>query len=279
VRTLLCAVAVSSVALSLPRAQERELPAFEVASIKPRTGEPVFQAPDSPDRYTHPDATLADLIAFAYDVQDFQVLDGPAWIRTSRYEVSAKAAAVPSENGMRLMVRRLLADRFGLRAHGETREMAVYRLVTARADGRLGQRMKPSSIDCPAIIEARAAAGTAADAAPQCLWRIGFMATSALMTLDGAPLPRLARLLQPMLGRIVLDRTGLTGTFDVQLEFSPEQTAARFPLASGVPPGTAGRDGLSLFTALEEQLGLKLESARDQVPVIVVDAARTPAPD
>jgi uncharacterized protein (TIGR03435 family) len=81
------------------------------------------------------------------------------------------------------------------------------------------------------------------------------------------------------MSRIVLDRTGLTGTFDLQLEFAPEQTAARFPLAATAPPGTPGRDGLSLFTALEEQLGLKLESARDQVPVVVVDDARTPAPD
>ena len=277
-RSLLCAVAVSTVALSLPRAQERDLPAFEVASIKPRTGEPALQAPYSPDRYTHSDATLVDLIAFAYDAQDFQVIGGPEWIRTSRYEISAKAIAVPSENGMRLMVRRLLADRFGLRTHGETREMAVYRLVTARSDGRLGQRIKPSSINCPALIEARSARASA-DAAPPCLWRIGFMATSALMTLDGAPLPRLARLLQPMLGRIVLERTGLTGTFDLQLEFSPEQTAARFALAPNVPATQPARDGLSLFTALEEQLGLKLESARDQVPVTIVDEARTPAPD
>lgn len=273
-----------SVALPGPpaRAQASDLPAFAVASIKPRTGEPVPQVASSPDSYTHADATLVDLIAFAHDVQDFQVLGGPEWMRTARYEVSAKADSVPTSIAMRQMVRRLLAERFGLRTHDETREMPVYRLVLARPDGRLGERMKPSSIDCPALIEARAA-GTATDAGPQCLWRIGFTAGSALMTLDGAPLPRLARLLQPMLGRIVLERTGRTGTFDLQLEFAPEQTALELRLAPRAPAtpenGQPTRDGLSLFTALQEQLGLRLDAGRDQVPVIVVDEARSPTPD
>ena len=138
-RTLLCAVALSAAALTLARAQTTDPPAFEVASIKPRVGEPSLRTASSPDSFTHPDATLLDLIAYAHDLQDFQVLDGPGWIRTSRYEVSAKARAVPSEANMRLMVRRLLGDRFGLRTHGETREMAVYRMVAARPDGRLGE--------------------------------------------------------------------------------------------------------------------------------------------
>ena len=278
-RLLLWTAVLATAWLSLPRAQAPDQPAFAVASIKPVADAPASAGASSPDSFTHPDATLVDLIAFAFDVQDFQVLEGPAWIRDNRYAVSAKADAVVSPAAMRLMVRRLLGERFGLRTHAETREMAVYLLVTARQDGRLGERMTPSSIDCPAILAARTAAAPDAGAPPQCLWRIGFMAASALMTLDGAPLDRFARLLQPMLGRIVQDRTGLTGTFDLKLEFAPERTAARFPLAPSGPGAQPARDGLSLFTALEDQLGLKLEPARAPVPVIVVDAARPPEPD
>lgn len=167
------------------------------------------------------------------------------------------------------MVRRLLSERFTLRTHAESRELPFYALVKARADGRLGERLTPSAVDCPALLEARASAAAPiqrANAPPVCLWRIGFGPAGAMMTLDGAPLPRLARLLQPMLGRLVSDQTGLAGTFDIRLEFAPEQTAATFPLAPRAPADAAPRDGMSLFTALEEQLGLRLESRRGPGP-------------
>jgi uncharacterized protein (TIGR03435 family) len=281
VRILACVIAASIISPGeSARAQEAELPAFEVASVKPRTGEPAPPASPSPGRFVYSDATLITLISFAFDVQDFQVIGGPDWIRSSRFDVSAKAAATPSQNQMRLMVRRLLVDRFGVRSHAETRDMPLYAMVKAKADGRLGDRLTPSTIDCPAILEAQTLSSAQPSGAPPvCLWRIGFGPAGALMTLDGAPLPRFARLLQPMLGRLVIDRTGLAGTFNIQLEFAPEQTAARFALPPPTRADAAPRDGLSLFTALEEQLGLSLESVRGPVPVVVIDSAQQPTPD
>ena len=116
------------------------------------------------------------------------------------------------------------------------------------------------------------------DPIPQCAWRIGLSAATSRMFLDGASIPRFAALLQPLLRRRIIDRTDLTGTFDIELEFATDLIDLPLPLQPDAPAGTP-RDGLSLFTAVEEQLGLKLEAQRGPVDVIVIDAARMPEPD
>lgn len=139
---------------SFARAQD-DLPSFEVASVRPVTGDPAFGGPASPDRFVREYDSLRDLIAYAYDVPLFLIEGGPDWVRSSRFAVEARADGVPSPDGMRLMVRRLLSERFGVRVHTEGRDMDRFALVMARTDGRLGDRLRPSALDCAAIVAAR----------------------------------------------------------------------------------------------------------------------------
>jgi uncharacterized protein (TIGR03435 family) len=270
-------LALATAALS---AQE----AFEVASIKVRAGERVAGGGTStPDRFVRPDATLRDLIRYAYSVQDFQIDGGPAWIATARFDVNARAAAPPSTpDGMRALVRRLLEERFALRARHESREMSRYELVVARRDGRLGEKLRPSAFDCDILT----ASGTATveDRArcdlrfrPKMVQRSGGLPSIATMTLmlQGVRLSRLATLLQNEVERSIEDKTGLDGTFDLELEFVPQ---GRRPVGLPGPPSPPS-DGPPLATALQEQLGLKLESVRGPVPVVVIDRAELPTPD
>jgi uncharacterized protein (TIGR03435 family) len=261
-------------------AAQDALPAFEVASIKPRAGEPGGNSSSSPDRFNDSDATLAALIRYAFDVEDFQVIGGPDWVRSRRFDVSAKAPGERSENEIRLMLRRLLAERFKLATHDETRRLPMYALVKSREDGRLGDGLRPSNVDCLSILWRGGGVPprAAGEPLPTCLWRVGITPTVATMLVDGAPIPQFAKLLQRLVNRVVVDRTGLSGFFDIRLEFSAEQLPMRIPL----PPDAAAppsRDGLSLFTALQEQLGLELDAQDGPVPVIVIDRAELPTPD
>ena len=255
---------------------------FEVASIKPRTGERAAGGSTSPDRFVRADTTLRDLIRFAFNVQDFQIEGGPGWISSNRFEVNAKAPSAPSgPDGMRALVRRLLEDRFTLRTHVESREMATYELLVSRGDGRPGEKLRRSTLDCEAIV----ASGTAsADDLARCDLRFrpkmvdsGGRPSIQSMTLmlQGVRLARLATLLQNEVERIVTDKTGLDGTFDLELEFAPQ---GRRPAGLPGPPSPPS-DGPPLATALQEQLGLKLESVRGPVPVIIIERAELPTPD
>ena len=257
--------------------------AFEVASIKVRAGERVAGGTSTPDRFVRPDATLRDLIRYAYDVQDFQIDGGPAWIATARFDVNPRAAAPASTpDGMRALVRRMLEDRFALRARTESRELSRYELVVARRDGRLGEKLRPSAFDCAATI----ASGTATveDRArcsvrfrPKMVQGSGGLPNISTMTLmlEGVRLSRLATLLQNEVERHIEDKTGLEGTFDLELEFAPQ---GRRPVGLPGPPMPSS-DGPPLATALQEQLGLKLESVRGPVPTVVIERAELPTPD
>jgi uncharacterized protein (TIGR03435 family) len=249
-----------------------ELPSFEVVSIKPRSGAiPPGFPPQAPDRFARPDTTVSQLIAYAYEVREFQIDGGPGWLRSNHYEVSAKAERAGSADNMRLMVKRLLEERFGLKAHTETRELTTYALVTARRDQKPGEKMRPSSIDCQPIIDAGGVKPVGGGVPAQCAWFIAMMNGLARMKVDGIRMARFAELLEPMAMRTVMDKTGLSGTYDIDLEFLPDR---------GLPPVPAGgaptQEAPSLFTALQDQLGLKLESERGRVKVIVIDGAEVP---
>jgi uncharacterized protein (TIGR03435 family) len=256
--------------------------AFEAVSIKPRTGPRAAGGPSAPDRFVRVDATLRDLIRFAFNVQEFQIEGGPGWMTSTRFDVNAKASSIPAgPDGMRALVRRLLEERFTLRARTETREMPTYDLVVSRSDRRLGDRLRPSSFDCDAII---AAVTATADDRARCdlRFRPRMVNTggrpsiySMTLTLQGVRLARLATLLPNEVERIVTDKTGLDGTFDLELEFAPQ---GRRPVGLPGPPSPVS-DAPPLATALQEQLGLKLESVRGPVPVIVVESAGLPTPD
>lgn len=276
-KQLLFAVALSVLALRVVQAQN-DGPAFETASIK-ESSEPSRGA-FAPDRFSRTYITLSQLLIYAHQVSDFQIVEGPDWVRERRYDVQAKAEGRPTADEMRMMVRRLLAERFALKTHVETRELPRYALVMARSDRRLGPRLRPSTFDCPAIVAARGpdyrppTGPPQPGAPPTCALRGRVGGGSQTMTMEGQPMPAIAKQLQPQAGRVVVDKTGLTGTYDVELETEP-------PVVPGLPANTFGvpREGLSLFTALPEQLGLKLESERGPVDVLVIDSVELPTPN
>jgi uncharacterized protein (TIGR03435 family) len=254
-----------------------ELPAFEVISIKPRTPDTsAGRIPNSPDRFVRPNATLSGLIEYAYDMRSFQIIGGPGWLRSDRFEVSAKAEVAVPDGQMRLMVQRLLAERFGLVVHRETREMDTYALVTAKRDGQLGEKMKSSERDCAPIIDAGNPRPREPGEPPPCAWFVALMNGNsfARLRLTGIRMPRFAAVLEPMAGRKIVDRTNLPGTYDIEMDFLPDPGLLGLP----IPNATALQqsDVPPLTTAVQDQLGLKLESERAPVDVILIDRVEPP---
>jgi len=251
--------------------------AFEVASIKPTSLiDFVLRRPPSPDRFVRQSITLSLLLGYAYEVSAFQIEGGDEWTRTSRFDIEAKAAERPTADQMRTMVKRLLAERFHLSVHTETRELPRYELVKARADGRLGEKLRPSDLDCAAITSApdyKLPAGVlpSGEVAPCIVMlRVNNSGTPTI-AMRGTSIARLTRVLQDSAGRVIVDKTGLAGSYDVEFETQ----LASMPGQPAPPP----REGLSLFTVLEEQLGLKLVSERGPVDVLVIDHVEKPTPD
>jgi len=244
---------------------------FDVASVKPnRSGDLAINVNlPAPDRFEAANISLHDLIRFAYDVQDARVQGGPGWIRSERFDVTARAdhslgtwgpLGPPVE--LLAMLRALLAERFALAVHRDTKILPVYALVKARQNGDPGPELRRSTLDCES-------------AAKPCGMRIG----PGQMIVSGTPLSQLATALAPFVQRIVIDRTELTGPFDVHLSWTPQR------LPQGPPPPGAPAlppvdpNGASIFTALEEQLGLKLEPQQAPLDVVVIDRIDRPTPD
>ena len=249
--------------------------AFEVASIKTnRSGNSGWLlAPTPGGRVMAENVPLRALIQAAYQLQDFQVLGGPNWLDADRFDVAAKAAGDRSPNEMLPMLRTLLADRFKLAVHTETKEQPIYALTFSRTDGKLGPRLQPSDANCAAA--AANALPTRADPnrPPPCG---DFRMSAGRLVATGMSMEQLAVRLSQRVSRAVQDRTALAGVFDLDIEFSPDQ------LQQPGPPGANANRGLtdssipSIFTALQEQLGLKLESTRGPVDVLVIDHVEHP---
>jgi uncharacterized protein (TIGR03435 family) len=258
--------------------------AFEVASVKPNRADDgrVMLSMQPGGRFTATNVALRMLIRQAYEMQDFQIVNGPGWIGTDRFDVVAKAPeGEVTADRLRPMLRALLAERFHLAAHTETREMSIYALVKARSDGKLGPKLTASTTDCTA---ARGRRGGPPPAPPQPGQRIdcGLMMGLGRMNAGGMPLTELARTLSQQVGRVVVDKTGLAGTYDFELTYTPENLG----LGGGAPPQLNGGpapaidpNAPTLFTALQEQLGLKLDSDRGPVTVLVIDRVEQPTAD
>ena len=252
--------------------------AFEVVSIKSRVGPgPIGGGGNAPDRFERPDTDLMLLIRFAYDLFPFQVVGGPEWVTSKRWEVSAKASGpVNGTAAMRLLVRRMLADRFGLKTHQETRELPIYELLMVRSDKRLGPKIKPATVDCtPFLTGQRPMQESPREPdSGMALCSVGASMGGGLLTprLNGQPLSGLIRILEAALQRRVVDKTGLQGNYDIELTYMDERLLSQVPGAER-PADSAGA---SLFTALQEQLGMKLESARGPVEVLVIDSVAEP---
>lgn len=277
-------------------------PAFEVASIKPNnSGDGRVMMQNQPGRYSATNVTLRLLIRNAYQLQDFQISGGPSWISSDRFDIVAKieasvqdeiAAAGPPVPGqgpskLQLMLRTLLAERFKLAVHTETKDQPIYALVLARSDGRLGPQLKKSEADCAAVMAAARGRGPGRGMPPPgppqpgeampCGIRIGM----GNMTVGGSPLAQFANSLGMFTGRVVIDRTGLAGNYDFNLTWTPDQMPQRPPGAPVDQPIRANGvdidpNGPSIFTAVQEQLGLKLDSQRGPVAMLVIDHAEKP---
>ena len=287
-RTITLAIAgiVAVGAVSALRAQapatDTKVPAFEIASVKPnKSGDPDGNTRFEPGaRYTARNVTLRALIREAYQLQGFQIVGGASWITSDRFNITAKAERdYPDDPDGRpprtvfLMLRTLLAERFKVMVHNETRELPVYALVIARSDGKVGAELREPAIDCKTFDFRNS------PTPPPGGFCGGIRTGSDGLIGKGATMKQLALSLSPRIGRIVLDRTGLNGNVDLDLEWPP----APLPVASENPPTTGGPApadvGASIFTALEEQLGLKLESIKAPVDVLVIDHVEQPTPD
>jgi uncharacterized protein (TIGR03435 family) len=261
--------------------------AFEVATIKEnRSGDPRWTYQMQPGgRFTAKSVSLANLISIAYGnpypLPASLIVNGPDWMRTTRFDVVAKADGNPAQELLPAMVRALIEERFQLRAHREARERNVLALVLARRDKSLGPSLRPTTLDCSIKRDKPPSApGAAPDSSPQCSDR-NFPGSLISQSLT---MPVLARLLMVWdeSRREVRDETGLQGSFEVALLWTPDRVA---PLQNDAPAdvarAVAGIDpnGASLNTALQEQLGLKLEPRKEPIQVLVVDRAEKPSID
>ena len=272
------------VAIAVAAAQT---PTFEVASVKRNnSGDGSTTRRMQPGGTTFVNVPLRQLIITAYGVQSFQVIGGPSWITSDRFDVTAKAEGAPPPEQMNLMLRSLLADRFKLVVRHEKRDLPIYTLVKARDDGQLGPALKPAAVDCGPTGRGRGgpppAAPGAAGLPPGPLTGCRAMIAPGRLEIGGQPIAQLATLLANQVARPVIDKTGLTGSYDVQLSFLPD--GGRGGPVGPLPPGAPALppidpDAPSIFTALQEQLGLKLESGRGPVDVIVIDSVEPPTED
>jgi uncharacterized protein (TIGR03435 family) len=250
-------------------------PAFEVATIKQnRTGAENANVRAQPGgRVSVTNNTLYNLVRNAYRLQGFQIVGGPDWIHTDRWDIVAKADGDPPQPMLIDMLKTLLADRFKVVLHNETREMPIFALVLARGDGRPGPQLHASTVDCQALAtEARARGGAfprAPGGGPLCGTNVG----PGRMLASAVTLADFVRNIAPIAGRSVVDKTGLSGLWDLQLTWTAD-------IPQGAAENTrAANDGTSLFTAVQEQLGLKLEAQRGPVDMLVIDSAERPVED
>ncbi|MGH9240996.1 MAG: TIGR03435 family protein [Vicinamibacterales bacterium] len=234
---------------------------FEVASVKAnRSGATQWDFDAPPGRVVGTNVLLRDLIRFAYFIYggDWDVrIAGPDWIKTARFDVDARTpGTVPQDRAMS-MLRHLLAQRFGLAVHYEQREHSVYALVIARSDRRPGPQLTPNPIDCSAL----SGPPPIDSERPICGSRGG----PGRLSGGGMSMQQLALQLASIAGRTVVDETGLAGAgFDYELRWSPDP---------------ASPDGPSIFTAIEEQLGLELVPKSGPVEVLVIDSISEPTPN
>jgi uncharacterized protein (TIGR03435 family) len=237
---LLAVLVGSTVALYAQSADS--LPSFEVASIKPSKpstdGMSIFGDPNG--RLSVQNATLKDLIRFCYRLRDFQILGGPKWLEVDRYDIAAKPEDRSQPEQVLLMMQQLLADRFQLKFHRESKEAPVYELMVARNGPKLRT--------------------------PDPNGKPGIQGRRGRIDAWGTPMPIFAQYLSQRLGRTVIDKTALTADYDFILEYQPDENE----------DVTTDR-GASIFTAIQEQLGLRLQPAKGSVEIFVIDRAETPS--
>ena len=246
---------------------------FEVVSVKRNTGGPsagggIGQQPGGGWRMI--DSPIASLIYSAYPTPSHELVGIPDWVTTERYDVIARASAVPTRTQLEAMLRAVLADRFAFRGRIEAVERPVYALVVARTDGRLGPDIRRFPGDCAAYGaavqrgETPAPPPAPANGAAPC----GMLFGGNRILAGGVSMEMLARNISQAAGRVVIDRTNLPGVYEFTLHYW---------MRPG--PGPAGDETPSIFVAVREQLGLTLEPARSPIDRVVVEHIERPTAD
>jgi uncharacterized protein (TIGR03435 family) len=272
--TIAAAAVLVAVIAGAPVAAQQ--PAFEVASIKRSVS-------GGPQRFkmfpgvTVENSTLKDLIKFAYAVDDFRISGGPGWINSDRYDIEAKVEGKPTTFDLALQRRRLqtlLQDRFNLALHRETKELPIYELKVAKG----GFKLHPlKDGDCIAGDPTKPLAPLAPGKTRMDYCGYGGFGRG-LYENSTANMGGVAGALSTLLGRKVVDKTGITVVFRVRLTFVPDDSTIPMPGPDGPGgPAPTADAGPNIFTAVQEQLGLKLESAKGPVDVLVIDHVERPS--
>jgi len=283
-KTRLILVIALTVAAATSSAQVPKDPAFDVAAIKQnKSGGTNGRFGGPPSRFTATNAPALQFIMFAYRMQDYLIEGAPDWVRNDRWDINAKAegnfpaATIDGPDVRRDMLRTLLADRFKMSAHKETRQQPVYALVRAQTDGPPSPRLHASTFDCAALGAAiRRSQGPATlpvtpDGATEC----SISTPPGRLNMGTQPMRQYAAILSDLVGRPVMDRTGLAGNFSAVVTYTPDNGLR----AIGADQPAIDPNAPSIFTALQEQLGLKLESTRGPVEVLVIDHIERPSED
>lgn len=261
--------------------------AFEVVSIKPDTSRVDGMVRVTPGRIEIPGTTLRGLLRMAYGRFAFdprEIVGGPSWIDNDRFTVIATAPP-PFRSGpdgfpteLTAMLRTLVEDRFKVRVHSAQREASHYILIPVGSESKPGPGLRAVPDECTQAMKELSGAKPAPPrpGPPPC----SFGGPPGKLIGTGVTMDAFANVLSLSVGKRVIDRTGMTGSFNIELTFDPSSASALGP-PGAVPPGSPARDdnAPSIFTALQEQLGLKLESTRGPVDVLVVDSAEPPTPN
>ena len=260
----LCAAALLCSAATLAAQVE---PAFDVASLKRNTSlsDMGGGGPRPGGRYRLTNMSARSLISVAWAVPTSRVLGGPGWLAVDRFDLDATMKENATQDEIRTMMRAFLRSRFELMAHIEQRELPVYRLTQVRPGLAFGPGLERAAFDCSDVATRKEAMAAALAARPGRM-ACGFTVDAG--TLDGGSttMVTLAQILTPQTGRPVIDHTGLAGTFNVLLKWTPS-----------LGTDTPAADVVSIFTAVQEQLGLKLESSTASLDVVVIDRIERPS--
>jgi uncharacterized protein (TIGR03435 family) len=257
-------------------------------------------APQPGGRFTATNMPLWALIGTAWELPDFRIVGGNKELMNTKYHITAKASggAMLGQKELLPMLKNLIVERFQLKFHLEPREMPLYDLVLARSDGRLGPELKPSKSDCSKVDELNAqraealAKGDLSAIVPKpgeflsCTIAPNLAGGAANLSLhgDGQEVKILVDVLSQFTGKHVRDKTGLTGRYDFDLKLDLQALMGLVQkMGVNVPANALANlpqsDGSSVMTALNEQLGLKLESARGAIDVLVIDSVEAPTAD
>lgn len=241
-------------------------PSFDAVSVKVnRSGERNGRFTGNVGGITVTNNTLTDIVRNVWNVNRLQIVGGPSWINDDRFDIVAKPPANSTREEITAMLKTMLAERFNLVVHMEMRPMPVYALVLARPDGKLGPTIRPSLAKCEPVLPGP---GVTRPPPPPPLDGVTLPACGTntgpgILRAAGIELSAFTRNMAGGAGRLIIDKTGLTGTFDMVLKFNPD-------------PNDTTSDQPSLFTAMQEQLGLKLDAQTAPAEVLVIDRVEKP---